>query len=454
MELRLATTRGKLREANDDFLDILDVFRIINLPSPRSWQATIAFDVSGDNLLHIGASPALTDADIQQLLDGRVPSLFAFKGLVFRIGGKVLKVALEPETWDAERETFLPAYEDFGESVNGQLKIIGYALPPSLCVYDTFLEWLHSNTWFGSQKFRGKNYALELTYMSIRTTFQTRKRSLSPSVPVFEQSVPLNVNDTFSGHLYIKLQPDGPRTIRHLKFGIFDPEAIRSQFWRRLKLRDNGVELEIDEPHLSWFTSIGSLDFHYQKELLASVLAQRAEIAQMPKYVDFQNAINLLENQVAAQKLLERQQRLQRSPKIVCKAGEIMAVPSCENELVALYMKLETLGMIPFACKVLEYTSRAGIDALANHRIAPAGAFSLYAPVEFEYSLENYFDHEHPMDQTTLIICWEANEDVCSDRCRSTPDRWLYFAIGANVDIPVLVLSKIPELEITLDNHN
>jgi hypothetical protein len=149
--------------------------------------------------------------------------------------------------------------------------------------------------------------------MGIRTTFQTLKRSLSPPVPVFEHSVPLNVNDTFSGHLHIKLQPDGPRTIRHLKFGIFDPEPIRSQFWRRLKLRDNGVELEIDEPHLSWFTSIGTLDFRYQKQLLASVLAQRAEIEQIPKYVDFQNAINLLEKRVAAQKLLERQQRLQRS---------------------------------------------------------------------------------------------------------------------------------------------
>src|SRR5262249_50850499 len=130
MQLCLATTRGKLREANDDFLDILDVFRIVNLPSPRSWQATIAFDVSGDNLLHIGASPKLTDADMQQLLDGRVPSLFAFKGLIFRLGEKVFKVDVESEIWNAERETFLPIYEAPEEAVFGQLKITGYALPP------------------------------------------------------------------------------------------------------------------------------------------------------------------------------------------------------------------------------------------------------------------------------------------------------------------------------------
>jgi hypothetical protein len=289
--------------------------------------------------------------------------------------------------------------------------------------------------------------------MGIRTTFGALERSL-PSRPIFEHSVPLNINDVFRGHLHIKLQSEGPRTIRHLKFGVLDPETIHPQFWRKMKLGDNAVELEIDEPHLSWFCSIGSLDFHYLRDLLVSVLAQRAEIEQMPKYIDFQNAISLLQKQLTAQKLLARQQRVQRAPKIVCKGEEIMAAPSSENELVALYMKLEALGVIPFACKVVEYTSRAGIDALANHRLTSTGAYALYAPVEFEYSLESFFDHEHPLDQTTLIICWELNEDACNGRWRSTSNQWLYFVVGDNIDIPVLVVSKIPELQISSQNQD
>jgi len=287
----------------------------------------------------------------------------------------------------------------------------------------------------------------------LRTTFGTLAQAATPSVPIFEHTTPLNVNEQFVGHLHLKFQPEGPRTIRHLKFGALNPETILPQFWKKMHVGDSGAELEVEEQHLSWFSSIGSLDLNYLRHLLASILAKKADIEKEAEYIDFQSAIIRYDAQLAAKKLLLRQQRLQRSPKIVCKSEEIMAVPSCENELVALYMKLECLGMLPFPCRVLEYTSRAGIDALATHQLSSTGAYAICAPVEFEFLLENYFDHEHPLDQTTLIVCWDIDEDACNNRWRKTSDPWLCFAIGTNMDIPVLLLSKIPGLTIATNNH-
>jgi hypothetical protein len=447
MELPLATTRAKLKEANDEFLDVLDVFRIINLPPPRNWKAIVAFDASGDNYLHLDASPPLTDEELLPLLDGRVPSLFAFKVVSFRSGDKCFRGALEPTIWEDGRETFIPVVEDAEEAFFGQIKLAGYVLSPRLSARDQFEEWLHANTWFGSHKFTGKKYMFETHYMGVHNSFGTKKRSASSSC-LFEHTSPLTIDGVFTGQLHFRLQPDGPRSIRHMKFGMFNPEAIDRQFWRKLKLGDKGIELEVDEPHLSWFTSIGSLDLRYLRQLLASAIACRADLEQNSKYAEFQESLAFFKKQVAAQKLLDRQQRLQRSPTVVCDGKEIMAMPTCENELVAIYMKLEALGKIPFECNVLEYTSRAGIDALTNYRLSPGCAFMLYAPIEFEYFLENYFDHEHPADQTMLIVCWDVNDAAADDRWRSTSEEWLYYARGGEIDIPVLVVSKIPGLQI------
>ena len=88
-------------------------------------------------------------------------------------------------------------------------------------------------------------------------------------------------------------------------------------------------------------------------------------------------------------------------------------VPSCENELVALFMKLEARGALPFPLfRVLEYTSREGLDALANIQWEEGSAPHKFAPVEFEYRFESFFDHGHPEKQVHAIVCWHSDDEA------------------------------------------
>jgi hypothetical protein len=95
---------------------------------------------------------------------------------------------------------------------------------------------------------------------------------------------------------------------------------------------------------------------------------------------------------------------------------------------------------------VIEYTSRAGIDALANFQLTSSAAPQMFAPVEFEFDLENYFEHEHPLQQTALIICWQEDEDSAAGRWRPGNARWLAVVPAGHQNITVLILSEIPHL--------
>ena len=47
-----------------------------------------------------------------------------------------------------------------------------------------------------------------------------------------------------------------------------------------------------------------------------------------------------------------------------------------------------------------------GIDARSVIQMLPDGSMFQSATVAFEFSIDNFFRHEHPIRQTSFIICW------------------------------------------------
>lgn len=97
---------------------------------------------------------------------------------------------------------------------------------------------------------------------------------------------------------------------------------------------------------------------------------------------------------------------------IVDKAGTphaVGSVPTNEHEVLILVGKLETyIGRVLPVFRIWEHTSLVGIDALADIQLSRENVPARQATVEFEYQLENFFRHVHPIRQTEFVVCWST----------------------------------------------
>ncbi len=146
-----------------------------------------------------------------------------------------------------------------------------------------------------------------------------------------------------------------------------------------------------------------------------------------------------------ALKKLEDRRRDLRSCEYVCHSREaVYRVPTNENQLVALFLKLEARQALPFYCRVLEYTPKSGIDAIGEFALADGGLREMYAPIEFEHEFESFVKHGHPVNHTKLIVCWSADQGRGKDLVASNRRPWLrYYEIG-DCNIPVIVVKHLP----------
>jgi hypothetical protein len=82
-------------------------------------------------------------------------------------------------------------------------------------------------------------------------------------------------------------------------------------------------------------------------------------------------------------------------------------VPTNEHEVLILAGKLETAVAKNLAeFLILEHTSRIDIDGMVRIRRQSGLLLEETATVEFEFSLDNFFKHKHPISITNYIVCW------------------------------------------------
>jgi len=138
---------------------------------------------------------------------------------------------------------------------------------------------------------------------------------------------------------------------------------------------------------------------------------------------------------------------LGREQKWVYYRGELIhKEPENEYDVRALLWKLEGSKALPFHYfKTLEHTAQKGIDIIAEYQEKDFSEKKLFQAVEAEHMLENYSDHDHVPEQTSLIIAWDSRN---RDKLTKTEGEWKYVWEYMGVNLNVILLRYTPGIEI------
>ena len=176
---------------------------------------------------------------------------------------------------------------------------------------------------------------------------------------------------------------------------------------------DNYLDIEVKQKLFRYnFKPKISLSFH-------SLIPEDYFTSLIPlvDLIDLRNKINdltkdsitdFLSNQVRS--LEERIEGLHFRRKVYYQNSYVGLEPENEVETVLLLERITSLSSntLPngIRIRILDYSPR-GIDAICDYSSSSSEP-QMRIPVEFEYSLKNFFDHGHDPCQTKLIICYEA----------------------------------------------
>lgn len=450
MDVALTYTKQAVLAAANSYLEPVDFLRALNSASPRNWRVDITFDGVQRNVVHLSPEPVLSDAEVVQLLDGRAPALYWGESLRVRTSAGGMQVsAFELHQFDAPLAVRFTSAE--AAAMRGQLEIFGYPHTPELHHSQRLQQWLRKNTWFGARRLMGRHHELFLDVFGSRSSYKCLDLALAQPTrgPGLRVERAIQDGADFLCSAVFEFSLSGRNSIRHWRYGEFDPNRFVPDFWKQFNCgRTSNVLLEIDDPGLSWWTTLGPQDATRIRRLLHGLLRMGEKLASDEKFLRYADDVARYEKEIAASQLTLRQQALGQRAKVRYRGTVLFAEPAYESELVSLYMKLEAANALPFECRVLEYTGKVGIDALGDFRFQSAEMLLRNAPIEFEIQFENFIDHAHPIEQTALIICWDAAEPDFLGEGRLPGKPWLRTYRCDGREIPVVLLKFVPGIEV------
>ena len=146
--------------------------------------------------------------------------------------------------------------------------------------------------------------------------------------------------------------------------------------------------------------------------------------------------------------LNSRKEALLRSEqKWVYVDGELIhKVPENEEDTHALLWKLEGMKVLPFHYfRTLEHTAQEGIDIIAEYQETEYSEKKMFQSVEIEHILENYLQHDHVPEQTSVIIAWDSRK---LDDLKKTelPSKFVWNLEGSN--LTVYLIKRFPRIEL------
>jgi hypothetical protein len=148
------------------------------------------------------------------------------------------------------------------------------------------------------------------------------------------------------------------------------------------------------------------------------------------------------------QTLNQRKDELQkREQKWVFYNGELIhKEPDNEQDVRALLWKLEGMKALPLHYfRSLEHTAQKGIDVIAEYQEKDFSEKKLYQAIEVEHILENYADHDHVPEQTSLIIAWDSKS---RDDLTKVEGEWKYVWQYVGNNLNVILLRYLPKIEV------
>lgn len=420
--------------------DPLQVLRLINIGTLQSWTFTVTTGRGNNTRLRIVPEHSLPMSVVSSIFDGSIPELFNCDVVDFRMTGNRdilvdLPVGLESpatETTDAVVHFELSGY-------------FGNRIPRELQDHDRVTNFCYDRTRLGSEKYRSSTKAVTWRVLGSEQVVRAK-----PRIRLEEFAAPRYfANLSIGGYsAWVASAFDLKKgELRHSDNGI-----IPSSEWGSIladTFRRSPFSIELDVP------SVGpDVLGHYAPratflDVLSSLRTGLDQIVGARDYRDFQKICRRARLTEQSQKLQQRQEAAQRSPFVYFEGSRLIRVPTGETEAVALAMKLEALDAIPFdTFQVVEYTPRAGIDALAHLRFKPEDALQPFAPVEFEFVFENFMAHAHPIEQVRLVVCWDLghSERTAEDLglVADNEHGCVFWFRRGNHSVPVLVMSRMP----------
>jgi len=138
---------------------------------------------------------------------------------------------------------------------------------------------------------------------------------------------------------------------------------------------------------------------------------------------------------------------LGREQKWVFYKGELIhKEPDNEQDVRALLWKLEGLKALPYHYfRTLEHTAQKGIDIIADYQEKDFSEKELFQAVEVEHTLENYSDHDHVPEQTSLIIAWDSRN---RDKLTKVEGEWKYVWGYMGHNLNVILLKYIQNIDV------
>ncbi|MDH7514113.1 MAG: hypothetical protein QHH14_14295 [Clostridiales bacterium] len=171
-------------------------------------------------------------------------------------------------------------------------------------------------------------------------------------------------------------------------------------------------------------------------------------IMDTPDYKEWVSYRRELKRKDLGTTLNQRKDKLmEKGQKWVYYKGELVhKEPENEHDVRAMLWKLEGLKALPFYYfKTLEHTAQKGIDIIADYQEKDFSEKKLFQAVEAEHILENYSDHDHVPEQTSLIIAWDSKN---REKLTKTEREWKYVWEFAGVNLNVVLLKYVPGIEI------
>jgi hypothetical protein len=447
MILQLNVTVATIIANNHINTTDVELFRVVNYFSPRNWTFSFTFDAQGRNILDIKTTPGIEDLDIQKLLNGELPILYKFAELKINTSEGVFQLSKKIEEYNSNQTTL--EFSKAEDRILGSIQVVGFKDVDKVQKTAQLQRWFLKSTWLGA--FEPSTHQIKVNLFGNELKIHPPYVG-SPKKTVFQKRFRLEGHGSAIAEL--RCSPEFEENlIRHKRYGEFTTVQAKKDFWSRLKQPHKyQTHIEIDVEHISWYSELGPT---YIRDIKAILEAVQEKVLDIQRKEDFRKFVNQLEENdrhAAATKLTDRQLRLQVSRKVSVDNRVFLKEPTSENELVALFMKLEASQNLPapIECVVMEYTPKQGIDALGKFRFSTQDNWTFDAPIEFEHMFSSYLKHKHPGGQTTLIICWSFESDYLK-QCGCHGPYENEFVKYVSIDghrIPVIVVSMFPNIQI------
>lgn len=427
------------------------VLSIINRLAPRRWSIRVLFNRQQRTVIDFTATPRVTTREAQSLLDATVPEVYRCD---------TVEVVLDGRRWRGDVRALVDAEAPrndlmlrlaSGSADAPDLSLEGYCgdiVPASLQSETAIRGHLMASTWMGSEAYSRTHAVIDVSVLGTKLTFTPAFRLARLAGPEwFEARFSIvDPEAVHAGECLLACAPELERNeMFHALLGELDPEKHDKGFWATVRGYPARFYLELAVPQITDIHGGEMFPRELARRVVKSVRKGVTDVVTGPAFRAYLERIRRLRLDRAAAGLSRRQEKAQESAQVHYRGVPLQTIPTSENEVISLLCKLEGMGGLPLkAFRLQEYTPRQGIDALCDFRWSDVDQPVVLGAVEVEHQLENFFAHNHPVEQVSMVVCWDRGRVLPEGAMLQRQSGGKYLLKAGSYVVRVLVLREIP----------